>query len=228
MVRGHGQAPVAGGDQARRLSGGARPADNVRLYHHPDSPYVRKAMVAAHECGLAGRLELVPTTPETVVADVRGDNPLAQIPTLILDDGTRLFDSFVIAEYFDSIAPAGLFPPPGPARWAALTRHALGHGIIDAAIARRHEARRPEYERSPAFDAKRRAEIARALDALEGEAGPLADAPDIGAIAIAVALGYLDLRFAAEPWREGRPALAAWYERFAARPAMRATAPPTP
>ena len=53
--------------------------------------------------------------------------------------------------------------------------------------------------------------------------GPL----NLGQIAVGCALGYLDFRFAAEDWREGRPALDAWYKSFAQRGSMQATVPPT-
>jgi glutathione S-transferase len=51
--------------------------------------------------------------------------------------------------------------------------------------------------------------------------GPLT----IGEIAAGCALGYLDFRFQEDDWRATRPALAAWYEGFAARPSMRQTVP---
>src|ERR1700712_2380842 len=48
---------------------------------------------------------------------------------------------------------------------------------------------------------------------------------DIGTVALACAVGYLDLRFPALAWREGRPAIAAWYAEFERRPSMEATVP---
>jgi glutathione S-transferase len=45
-------------------------------------------------------------------------------------------------------------------------------------------------------------------------------------IALACALGYLDFRHDARAWRSGRPALAAWYDHAAQRPAMLQTQPP--
>lgn len=194
------------------------------LHWSPTSPYVRKVMVAAHELGLAERFDLVATRPETVVADVSAANPLGRVPALVLPDGTTLFDSLVIAEFLNETAGGALFPRPGPARWQTLTLHALGHGVIDASIAIVGEGRRPEHERSPAFVAARHAEIARALDA--AERAPPAETADIATITLAVGLGYLDFRLPARDWRPGRPRLAAWYEGFAARPAMRATMPP--
>lgn len=198
----------------------------MRLHGAPTSPYVRKVLVAAHELGLAGRLTLVPTTPETVVADVAADNPLAQIPTLLLDDGTRLFDSTVICLWLDAEGGGRLVPAAGLARWRVLTGQALGHGLIDAAIGRVRELRRPAGERSPAFLDKRAAEIARVLDALEQAAPAPAAAPGLAEIAAGVALGYLDFRVADMPWRPGRTALAAWYDALARRPSFVATQHP--
>ena len=74
--------------------------------------------------------------------------------------------------------------------------------------------------------AERDPPVARALDALESDwttslAGPL----DMGQLALACALGYLDFRHAARNWREGRPRLAAREARMADRPSLRDTAP---
>ena len=195
----------------------------MKLHWAPTSPYARKALVAAHECGLADRLELVATTPETVEEDLAATNPLGRIPALITEDGVALYDSLVICEYFDHLAGRGLSPPPGPERWTVLRRHALGQGIIDAAVASVKERRRPEGERSESWLAARARETARALDALEAEAARLGPGPDLGTIAIAVALAYLDFRFADEDWRASRPALAAWHAAYARRTAMAAT-----
>ena len=196
-----------------------------RLHWSPTSPYVRKVMVAAHELGLADRIDVVPTRVETVVADVAADNPLGRVPALVLPDGTTLFDSLVIAEFLNETGGGSLFPRPGPARWRTLTLHALAQGIIDAAIAIVAERRRPEAERSPAFVAARQAEIGRALDALERQIP--APTADIGTITGAVGLGYVDFRLPDYAWRSSRPRLAAWFAAFAQRPSMAATKPPS-
>ena len=91
----------------------------MKLHWSPRSPFVRKVMIAAHELGLVERIERL----RTVVAmrdpnlDLLADNPLAKIPTLVLEDGTVLFDSLTICEYFDHLAGGGrLFPPARPRR----------------------------------------------------------------------------------------------------------------
>ena len=100
----------------------------MKLHWSPRSPFVRKVMIAAHELGRGGPAS---QTVRTVVAMTKpnaallADNPIGKIPTLVLDDGTAIYDSLVICEYLDSLAGPRLFPPAGPARWTALTRHAL-------------------------------------------------------------------------------------------------------
>ncbi len=73
--------------------------------------------------------------------------------------------------------------------------------------------------RSPCRRGKWRARC----DALEADLP--ANHLDIGAIAVACALGYLDLRYANEPWRDGHPKLAAWYEDISKHPCMATTRP---
>jgi glutathione S-transferase len=185
---------------------------------------VRKVMVAAHELGLADRFDCVGTTPERVVADVGGANPLGQVPTLVLPDGATVYDSAVIVDYLDELAGGSLVPRAGPDRIRVLTLHALGQGLIDAAIRHVQEVRRAPAEVSRRFLDAKRAEIGRALDQLEKT--PLdATRANIATIAIAVGLSYIDFRMPDEAWRSGRPALTEFYRRFAARPSMAATTP---
>jgi glutathione S-transferase len=201
----------------------------MKLYWSSRSPFVRKVMIAAHELGLADRIETIPVVVALAQpnADVMAVNPLNKIPTLVTDDGTVLFDSAAICEYLDSLHGGGtLFPAAPAARWSALRWHALGNGMLDALILWRTERTRPEAQRSQAMlDAFAR-KIEATLALLEREAADLAAAPvTIGAIGVGAALGYLDFRFADVAWRTGRPRLAAWYETFAQLPSMRATSP---
>ncbi len=201
----------------------------MKLHWSPRSPYVRKVMVCAHETGLAGRIELV----RSIVAmsqpnpEVLRDNPLGRIPTLVTGDGTILFDSAVICEYFDSLhAGPKLFPPAGPARWQALRRHALGDGMLDTLILFRNEREQPPAQQNADWLANFALKIRTALDAIEREAGALEATPfGIGHVALACALGYLDFRFADLAWRSGHDRAAAWFDRIAARPSLGLTMP---
>jgi len=200
----------------------------MKLYYSLASPYVRKVRMTALELGLDDRLELVLTDAWTVTEGLPQDNPLCKVPTLVLDDGTPLFDSPVICEYLNSLAGGTLFPPDGPDRWTALRLQALADGLCDAAIARRLETLRPESLRAATWIARQQAAMVRALDALEGRIEELSGAVTIGTLAVATVLGYLDLRFAEDQWRVGRPRLAAWFVEAGRRPSFEVTRPPAP
>src|SRR5262249_12980626 len=124
----------------------------MKLYFNPASPYVRKVMVTAIECGLDGRLEQIPTTvtPVKPNADVAKDNPLMKVPALVTDDGIQLYDSRVICEYLDSQhAGTPLIPKSGADRWRVRRWEAMGDGITDAGLLSRYETLlRPEDKRS--------------------------------------------------------------------------------
>ena len=195
----------------------------MKLFHSPTSPYARKVMVTATASGLEGRIKVLPTNPHESPAELLAANPLSRIPCLVTEDGLPLFDSPVICEYLDTVGEGTLFPPPGPARWRALKQQAIGDGIMDAAVGRRMEQGRPAEEARTALMDRHAAAVSRALDLLESE--PPADHLDIGTIAIGCALGYLDLRFAAEDWRGAHPKLAAWFAKMSDRPEFAATKP---
>lgn len=196
----------------------------MKLYWSSRSPFVRKVMVAAHEMGLASRIrtERAVVSAAAPNAEIMAVNPLNKIPTLILDDGTALYDSRVICEHLDAIHQGPrLFPADSDARLTALRRQALGDGLMEVIVLRLGEQARPAANQSEKHLAAYRLKIAAALDALEREdlEGPLT----IGHIAIACALGHLDFRFAADDWRAGRPKLARWYDGLKSRPSMQAT-----
>jgi glutathione S-transferase len=199
---------------------------SLNLHWSPKSPYVRKVMVCAHELGLVERL----TYTRSVAAMLKPnpqlmrDNPLSKIPTLVLDDGTTLFDSAVICEYLNDLAGGPLFPSQAPAKWQSLRWQAFGDGLLDALILWRNEREReqPLNTLMDAFSVKVHASLAQ----LDAEAAVLAHSPfAIGHVTVACALGYLDYRFEALGWREGAPALAAWFAQVSERASMKATAP---
>lgn len=200
----------------------------MRLYHSPTSPYARKVMVVLMETGQEEAVTLIPATgtpidPATMPV---AQNPLGKIPTLERPDGPAIYDSRVICQYLNARAGAALYPS-APRLWESLTLEATGDGILDAAILMVYEGRvRPEEMRVDAWVDAQWAKVARALDALGARwmshmYGPI----DIGQIAVACALGYLDFRLDARNWREGHDGLAAWYAEFSKRESMAATKP---
>jgi glutathione S-transferase len=198
----------------------------MKLLYTPRSPYVRKVRVVLIETGLHKSTELIAVDLENPVPLLGRENPLGKVPTLIRNDGMSLFDSPVICEYLDSLNTGPRLYPDGEAKWVALRHHALADGILDALTARRHEARRPENERSADYMRKQKAKSEKGISVLEQEVDRLAGPITIGQIAVGCCLGYLDFRFAKEPWRSECPRLATWFEEFAKRLSMVDTTPP--
>ncbi len=198
----------------------------MRLYYSATSPYVRKVIACAIACGNRDQITLVETNPHVSPPDLLADNPLSKVPCLVTQDGFALFDSPVICEYLDAVGGGSLFPPPGPARWRVLKLQAIGDGIMDAAVLRRQDMARPREAARDAAMARQQAVVIRALDLLQAE--PPANHLDIGSITVACALGYLDLRFADDAWRDSRGKLAQWYAAMEQRPEIAQSAPPLP
>ncbi len=187
------------------------------------SPFVRKVRIAASLMGLEDQIEIVEADTGDPDDSLRRQNPLGKIPALILESGEVIFDSAVIVEYLDWLAGGGKVIPTEPqARFHSLTQQALADGICDAAVLIRYEAlwREPQM-RSERWVAHQNEKIARALVHFGAE--PPEELSDIGTIALAAALGYLDLRFEGA-WRAGHPKLVAWLDVFSeATPSFEAT-----
>jgi len=197
------------------------------LRSSPASPFGRKVKIAADLLGLKGDLTVEEANTADPSDSLRGQNPLGKIPALVLDDGMVLFDSRVIVEYLDHMAGGGRIIPAGEARFPVLRMQALADGIMDAGILQVYEKRfRPAQYRFDDWQDYQASKIERALESLEKQPPQEIKGPgdaDAGTIALACALGYLDLRFAGE-WREMHPQLASWVDAFeAVIPAFAAT-----
>jgi glutathione S-transferase len=199
------------------------------LHWSPRSPYVRKVMIAIAEMGLQDRIRSVRTvaggtTPHRELMKI---NPVGKIPTLELPDGQAIYDSPVIIEYLDTLHDGPkLYPAAWPERLTALRRHALGQGMLDAALLLLSEGIRPAGLQSEPHKNLWRAKLAACVQALEQEAEALASSGfNVGHLTIGVALGYLDFRFAGLRWRDGHPRLAAWHQSFNERPSVKANMP---
>jgi glutathione S-transferase len=196
----------------------------MKLSYSGTSPYVRKVMACAIIRGLDGHIEKHNTNPHESPADLVADNPLSKVPCLVTDDGMSLFGSQLICEYLDTQGGASpLFPASGAARWRALKFQSLGDGILDAAVPCRGELQKPQEAARDAQIARFKAAMARTVDVLETD--PPHQHVDIGSITVASALGYLDFRFASDPWRPNHPKLAAWFETFSKNKGVAETAP---
>jgi len=193
----------------------------MKLRYSTTSPFVRKVHVLALETGQIEKIELVKTV--TTDPDLSRNNPLQKVPAMELDDGSSLYDSRVICEYLDAQSGGKFFPPAGPARWTALRRQALADGMMDAAVLRMMETKKPENLRSADWDKRQKLKVTQGLAVLEGD--HLGPQLDIGTLSVAIVLDYLDFRFKAEDWRPAHPKLAAWHKTFSERASLKKTLP---
>ena len=198
----------------------------MKLYTNAASPFGRKCRVIARELDI--KLEEVNTMPFQN-PDFRRVNPLGKIPALVLDDGSVLIDSPVICEYLNHLGGGKFFPGmslwrQNSGRWKALGLQALGDGLADATVAwvlMGREEQVPQKARARQMET-----ILAALGSLEKV--KYAKVPTIGEIAVACALGYMEMRLTDLDWRPTHPNLSGWYAQFCEYPSMKDTAPAAP
>ncbi|MGB7432878.1 MAG: glutathione S-transferase family protein [Ahrensia sp.] len=183
------------------------------LFYAPASPYSAKVVMAAKMANIDIQLQVVSTSDEPKA--LLDANPLGKIPTLVLDDGTAVFDSRTIMSELDRLSGKMIFPRSTAKRGAAERMEAAGDGMCDALLAQVYERRmRPEEKvHQPWIDYQAR-KVERALDWFEATPTRFGKTPHGGQIALYAALGYADLRFPNLNWGRGRPKLRRFVARF--------------
>lgn len=200
----------------------------MKIYGDTISPFVRMCLVTAHECGLSGKLEHVREAVKPTQANPKltALSALGKIPILETDHHHSLYDSRVIIEYLAHVAGnKTLIPDDGVKRFRILTLQALSQGLADVCVAYRYEtAARPQGLQWTDWMARTEQRINAAMDDMDRSwQAELADVT-AGTIAMAVALAYIDFRLPAFKWRDTRPNLSVFHEKFSARESMLKTA----
>lgn len=200
----------------------------MKLIASLTSPYVRKIRIVLAEKKID--CDLVLDSPWVEGNQVSAFNPLGKIPVLVLDDGSTLYDSRVIAEYLDTVAPNNrLIPASGRERISVKRWEALADGVLDAAVAAFLESKRPDGERSPSWLERQRGKVNQALKVMSDDLGEQAwchgNSLSLADIAVGCALGYVSFRLGDIRWGEQYPNLSQFYEKLMQRPAFAETAP---
>lgn len=192
------------------------------------SPFVRKVRIVLAEKKID--CEFMLDSPWNEASGVPDVNPLGKVPILILDDSTVLFDSGVIVEYIDSVAPNNKLMPESnreraeTKRWAA-----LADGVCEAAAQIFLERKRPPVQRSQEWIDRQYGKIARGCEYMSNGLGNgaycMGNQYTLGDIGIGCALGYLDFRLSEIAWRDRHANLARLYDKLMQRPAFIDTVP---
>lgn len=203
--------------------------EKLKLFYSDRSPYVRKVMVTLHEVNLFENVEIVSvrTNPLGVVEDLVDVSPLGKIPTLVLPDGTTIFDSRVICSYLSSIGKSDLYLAKENLKWSIKTAEANFDGILDAALLMVYEHRyRQDIYQNAEWLENLWKKIERTLDFYNNSSSKiLSGSLNMGQISLGCALGYLDYRHNNRNWRAKNQYLRDWFAEFSERLSMRNTIP---
>ena len=193
------------------------------------SPYVRKVRVVLAEKKLDYAYELENVwAPDTRINE---SNPLGKVPCLMMEDGSPMYDSRVIAEYLDTLTPVcKLLPPNGRDRANVKVWEALADGVLDAAVLVRLERTlRPAEQQSQAWIDRQLLKVSAGLAVMSKDLGEspfcMGNQYTLADVAVGCTLGWLAFRFPEIDWRSDYPNLARLYDKLSERQSFRDTVP---
>ena len=200
----------------------------MKLFTTSGSPYARKVRVVLAEKRIDCEIIMLAglSDPDSPLP---AHNPLGKVPTLILDDGSSLFDSPVICEYLDSKTPVAHLIPKDKRidvkRWEA-----LADGICDATVAIVMEGRRSPDKQDEAVIQRQQLKVERGIQTMSQDLGDnkwcLGESFSLADIAVGCTLGYLNLRMPQLGWQAKYPNLDRLYTQLMKRAAFQNTIPP--
>ena len=185
----------------------------VKLYSSLPSPFGRKVKIIAHITGLFHQIEVIDIDGNDSKSAALNPNPLNKVPALELDSGELMVDSRVICEYL--IKQSRRFELlPEMNREHLLSRAALADGITEAALLMVYEYRfRDESQIDLNWLNRQNQKILDGLEWFTDNVTEVTETPTLDQVGLAIALGYLDLRFSGE-WRTRFTDLVLWLTRF--------------
>ena len=200
----------------------------MKLIGSDASPFARKVRIVLAEKKMD--YEFAAEDPWGDKSGIWQNNPLGQVPVLLLEDGKPIFDSRVIVEFLDNASPRGkLIPADNRERIEVRRWEALADGVLDAGVLVRRERARPKAEQSASWIER---QLKKMDTGLKMMAQDLGDNPwcagngyTLADIAAGVCLGWLAFRFPEITWREQCPNLARLMTKLEERPSFLDTAP---
>lgn len=192
----------------------------MKLLYTKRSPYARKVRVIALEKNIA--LDLIDEDLQKKSQRLLDANPLGKVPTLVLDNGTTVFDSPVICQYLDGLNDrAMMIPREASERIEVLKWEAFADDLMTAAINLYMEKVRHPQDFHKDFSAVLEANILSACRYIE-KSLPKLEKFNLAPVAVASAIGYIHFRL---PHLKVKGALSHWFEDISKRPSMSQTVP---
>jgi glutathione S-transferase len=203
----------------------------MKLIGSTTSPYVRKVRVVMAEKKLDYTFEL--DNVWGAETHVHLSNPLGKVPCLVMEDGSALYDSRVIAEYLDTLTPVcKLLPANGNGRDRADVKvwEALADGVLDAAVlVRLEKTLRPQEQQSPQWIARQLGKVHAGLAVMSEKLGEqsfcMGKSYTLADVAVGCALGWLAFRFPEIDWRGDYSNLARLFDKLGERASFKDTVP---
>jgi len=192
----------------------------MKLLYTKRSPYARKPRVIAIEKGIT--LELIDEDLQKKSQRLLEANPLGKVPTLVLDNGTTVYDSPVICQYLDGLNDKALMIPRDAAgRLEVLKWEAFADDLMTTAINLYMEKMRHPQDFHKDFVTTLENNIRVSYAYIEKNLGKLKDF-NLASVAVASAIGYVLFRL---PHMKVEGALAQWFQDINQRPSMAQTIP---
>ena len=197
----------------------------MRLIGSPTSPFVRKVRVLLIEKGFDD-IEVENVNAFEDPKELLVHNPMSRVPVMVLTNGVAFYDSKLIVDYIESNMQGPKFvPESGASRWFVLQAQAHADTMIDVAIRAMLERKRPAEKQMKEKIIRDEIAVARGIVAAAKIVKGMEPQLNLGHIAIACALGYIDFRLSHIKWRDRHPELSAWYQEMRLRASMQSTAP---
>jgi glutathione S-transferase len=201
----------------------------MKLIGSVTSPYVRKVRVVMAEKKLDYSFEL--ENVWTAETKIHQSNPLGKVPCLVMEDGSSMYDSRVIAEYLDTLTPVcKLLPPNGRDRADVKVWEALADGVLDAAVlVRLEKTLRPAEQQSAPWMERQMGKVQAGLQVMAERLGEqpfcMGNHYTLADVAVGCALGWLTFRFPEIGWRSDYPNLARLFDKLSERASFKDTVP---
>ena len=197
----------------------------MRLIGSPTSPFVRKVRVLLIEKGFDD-IEVENVNAFEDPKELLAHNPMSRVPVMVLTNGVAFYDSKLIVDYIETTMQGPKFiPDAGASRWFVLQAQAHADTMIDVAIRAMLERKRPAEKQMKDKIIRDEIAVARGIVAAAKIVKGMEPQLNLGHIAIACALGYIDFRLSHIKWRDRHPELSAWYQEMRLRASMQSTAP---